>query len=347
MTKFKKITFLLFLSSFLFISLFFIAPALAVNMEFVPQIGIPDSEFVEGTGVTVGRASGSVMTSDLLARYVNAFYKWGLSIVGVIAVLMLMAGGIVWLTSAGDSEKIGQAKKMIGGSLFGAFLLVGAYFFLNTINPDLTNLPVIELDIIKKENISNSGFVSNAEKIAYVCLSGSLTCANTTPPSLNVELQACYNKFGQLPNNCLGTDSPKRFCCGVNENTQTKANVYCEDKSDGTACQINETSGFGSGYCANKICKPCTYFGLSCLNSYECLSSSLLKCGYGDIAGVTFPSNCNKGYCGDRPHNEENSNCGPNYLGKCLKYVGIYTCPGDTSAYDGGTECGSGLKCCK
>lgn len=352
MKKIKKTIALLFLSAYLIIGLGTAMPTLAISLtspdtaEFTPQISIPGSEFQQGVSTTVGHASGSVMSSDLLARYIKAFYNWGLSIVGVLAVLMLMAAGVIWLTSGGDSGKIGNAKKMIAGSLLGTFLLVGAYFFLNTINPDLTKLPAIEMDLIKKQNVASNGFVSNAEKISYVCLSGSLTCANTSPPSLNVELRACYNKFGQNPNTCIGTDSPTRFCCGINADTQAAADVACKSKSNGTPCKINDTAVVGSGYCVDNKCKQCTYFGLSCTNSYECLGASLLQCGFGDVGGITSPSNCNSGYCADRPK-KQNENCGPNFTGKCLPWSGVYSCPGGTNAYNGGTECESGLKCCK
>lgn len=156
MKNFKKISHCLFFSFYLLLSFSLITPALAEstsNIEFSPQISIPGTEFQQGTGVAVGEESGGIVRSDLLARYVSAAYTWGLSILGVIAVLMLMAGGIIWTTSFGDSGKIEQAKKMISGSLLGSFILVGAYFLLNTINPNLTNLPVIEMTVIKKINI--------------------------------------------------------------------------------------------------------------------------------------------------------------------------------------------------
>lgn len=119
------------------------------NVQFTPQIGIPGSEFQQGVGVNIGEETKTKVTSDLLGRYVVSFYNWGLSIGGVLAVLMLMAGGLIWLTSAGDSGKIDDAKKMISGSLLGVLLLVGAYFFLNTINPDLTKMPILEIDTVK------------------------------------------------------------------------------------------------------------------------------------------------------------------------------------------------------
>lgn len=164
MKNFKKIGTILFLSAYLFIG-FSVSPVFAADeVKFIPQISIPGSEFQQGVSTTVGSISSTTVTSDLLARYVKAFYNWGLSIVGVLAVLMLMAGGLIWLTSAGDSGKIDNAKKMISGSLFGTLLLVGAYFFLNTINPDLAKLPVIEMDVIEKKSVGAPTTCSEANE---------------------------------------------------------------------------------------------------------------------------------------------------------------------------------------
>lgn len=351
MKRFKKFGAIIFLSAYLFIGFGLTVPfksLAAAAPQFVPQIGIPGSDFQQGAGTTIGSegtnavTGEAVMRSDLLARYIAAFYNWGFGIVGVIAVLMLMAAGVIWLTSGGDSGKIGNAKKMIEGALMGTGLLVGSWFLLNTINPNLTNLPALEMVVIS--NISES-FLTNAEKISYVCMSDSLTCANTNPPSLNINLETCYQKFGQTPNNCTGTENPNRWCCGINANTQAKANLFCKDKSDGTACKINETSKEGTGYCFNNECKQCTYYGLSCTNSYECLSGSLMICGNGDAPNVDFPSNCNAGFCAGISA-KENDSCGANNEGKCLAAT-LYTCPGNTQAVGGGTNCDSGLKCCK
>jgi hypothetical protein len=162
MTRFKKFGALFFISAYLFIGGAIVAPKVSLAaldpVKFTPQISIPGSEFQQGVSTTIGTATDTenlitgqmerVMRSDLLARYIAAFYNWGLYIVGALAVLMLMAAGLIWLTSMGDPGKIGQAKKMIGGSIMGTALLVGAWFFLNTINPDLTKLPSIDAIII-------------------------------------------------------------------------------------------------------------------------------------------------------------------------------------------------------
>lgn len=158
MKNFKKIRTTLFFGAYLIISINLILPisAQAVDVNFSPQVGIPKTEFEKGTPIKIGdvtenSATGeTVMQSDLLARYISAFYGWGLSIVGVISVLMLMAAGVIWLTSAGDSGKITNAKKMVEGSLLGGALLISSWFLLNTINPNLTKLPAIETVIIDK-----------------------------------------------------------------------------------------------------------------------------------------------------------------------------------------------------
>jgi len=352
MKNFKKISALLFLSAYFIIG--FITPTLAADnipteVKFTPQISIPGTEFQSGTGVKVGETSGATTSSTLLARYISAFYTWGLSIVGILAVLMLMAGGLIWITSAGDTGKIGSAKKMISGSLFGSLLLVGAYFFLNTINPDLTKLPALKMTQIGKIEVDN-GFMDGAEKVAYVCLPESLTCAQTVPASLNINLSACQKKLGALPNCDKDFDKvgyhQVAWCCGMNSNTQAVADKACVGQANGTACKITDTAGTGTGYCNNNRCKQCVNFGSACSNDYECKSGSLLQCGYGDDAGITYSSKCSSGFCANKP-GKENASCGANNSGTCKVYSGIFSCPGSTQAVDGGTSCDTGLKCCK
>ena len=63
------------------------------SLNFTPQISIPNSEF-NGTAIKAGNfdeGSGK-MNSDLLARYIKAFYNYGLTIAGILATLVLMGG---------------------------------------------------------------------------------------------------------------------------------------------------------------------------------------------------------------------------------------------------------------
>ncbi|MEK7555557.1 MAG: hypothetical protein AAB516_01925 [Patescibacteria group bacterium] len=76
---------------------------------------------------------------------VNRIYIYALSVVGAVAMGVLVYGGILHTISAGNSSKQQDAKEWITGAIWGLALLLGAYLILWTINPDLVSLkdPVI------------------------------------------------------------------------------------------------------------------------------------------------------------------------------------------------------------
>ncbi len=81
-----------------------------------------------------------------IAGQIANFYTWALGIGALVALLVLIYGGIVYTTSAGNESRIGEAKEWVFGALIGLFLLFGSYLILNTINPELTKLKDITLE---------------------------------------------------------------------------------------------------------------------------------------------------------------------------------------------------------
>lgn len=89
-----------------------------------------------------------------LAKYIGGLQRYAIGIIGIIAVITLMMGGVIWLTSGGDQNKIGEAKNWIIGSITGLVLTLGAYLLLYTINPDLTVLKNIDVSYLSKIDLS-------------------------------------------------------------------------------------------------------------------------------------------------------------------------------------------------
>ena len=220
MKKFKKFGATFLISFYLLISFSFIVPqkSLATDVQFTPQVTIPESDFTQGKGTVIGGTSTNdkgetVIQSDLLARYIKAFYNWGLSIVGVIAVLTLMAAGVIWITSGGESEKIGKAKQMIGGSLLGAALLAGSWFILNTINPNLNKLPAIETTVITPK-VDTPNVIDDEAGCKLICPpSSGKSCVKTS------EYVYDNNKQKQYVNKwiCVDPKITKMMCCQYEE----------------------------------------------------------------------------------------------------------------------------------
>ncbi|KXK10301.1 MAG: hypothetical protein UZ22_OP11002000814 [Microgenomates bacterium OLB23] len=62
----------------------------------------------------------------------NLIFLAGASVV-LILFIMLVIGAFKYLTSAGDEEKLGAAKKTITYAFLGLFLFMGSYLILNII----------------------------------------------------------------------------------------------------------------------------------------------------------------------------------------------------------------------
>ncbi len=75
-----------------------------------------------------------------LPDYISALYKIALVIVTLSAVLMLSIGGFLYLTSAGNTSSMGNAKEIIYDSLIGLVIALSAWLVLYVINPDLVEL---------------------------------------------------------------------------------------------------------------------------------------------------------------------------------------------------------------
>lgn len=72
-----------------------------------------------------------------ISSYLVALYNFFLSIVGIVAVMMLILGGMRYISSAGNSSALSDAKDMIQSAITGLFLALFSWIIISTINPDL------------------------------------------------------------------------------------------------------------------------------------------------------------------------------------------------------------------
>ncbi len=147
--NYKKI----FFFTFLFLIIFSLSLQITQAVEFKPNVRIPGTEFA--SVVNFEETTGTYY----VARYVRAIYDYGISIGAILATVVLMAAGVIWLTSGGSQDKIGQAKNMISGSIIGLLLLFGSYTILNLVNPELVNFHVSDIPAIGK--LQSSTYCNN------------------------------------------------------------------------------------------------------------------------------------------------------------------------------------------
>ncbi len=75
-----------------------------------------------------------------IGDFLQYTYKLVIILAGVLAVIMIIIGGIEWMTSGGSPDRITQGRKRIGGAIVGLILAVTSYMILYQINPYMVNL---------------------------------------------------------------------------------------------------------------------------------------------------------------------------------------------------------------
>jgi hypothetical protein len=75
-----------------------------------------------------------------LTQMIAWFYVFIVGISGLAAFVMIVWGGVQWMTSAGNPGQAGDARDKIQKALLGLLIVLASYLILQIINPDLTLL---------------------------------------------------------------------------------------------------------------------------------------------------------------------------------------------------------------
>lgn len=89
-----------------------------------------------------------------IGDFIQFIYKYGFVIASVVAVLMVITGGAMWIFSGGNSDTITGAKKKIGGAMMGLILLALSYSILNLVNPYLVNMRLPDIWAINEAGLA-------------------------------------------------------------------------------------------------------------------------------------------------------------------------------------------------
>lgn len=116
------------------------AQTTAIGAEtFTPEVPLP--------GVFEGTQDAD---ETLLSRYLRAIYVYFIWIVGVVATVMVIYGGLRWVAAAGNPGQIKEARDIIDNAVIGVIIGLTSVVLLNIINPKLTQLVLPGLTRIEK-----------------------------------------------------------------------------------------------------------------------------------------------------------------------------------------------------
>ncbi len=225
-----KILIIFFLAIFIFqlsslIFLFTLPQASqAATASFQPQVGI-------GTDFQTGKSYSPDGNTRIIGEYIRAIYKYAIGIVGILAAVVLMIGGILWIVAGGNATTIGEAKAWIGASLTGLVLALMSYLILATVNPALVDLKTVNLKKVS-ETINGCCIYTSGEGQIVSDISN-LECSRNKGTFYK-------DKFAQN-GKCI-TESERVGCCVVSFRTGAALianNKYCYKNFKSSECSLS------------------------------------------------------------------------------------------------------------
>ncbi|KKS25230.1 MAG: hypothetical protein A2736_00185 [Candidatus Yanofskybacteria bacterium RIFCSPHIGHO2_01_FULL_41_27] len=98
----------------------------------------PELTIKEGGDDFTGTVPIGVPTGyQSLGELITFIFAWSLRLLGITVFVMIFYAGVLWMTAAGNTGQVGEAKKRMTNAVLGAILLLSAYLILYTVNPDL------------------------------------------------------------------------------------------------------------------------------------------------------------------------------------------------------------------
>ncbi|MFH1226265.1 MAG: hypothetical protein V1684_03210 [bacterium] len=246
----KKIIFLVILS----VGLFFSLAVVAADLNYGPQTPFPGFQGTVNDKMPITNAS--------FGQYVGALYKYGVVLGASLAVIVMMIGGIIWLTSAGSADKIGQARSYIGGALGGLVLLLCSYLILYTINPDLVKLQSLNIKKVDEIKIIAPDIkiccLQSTGVYAYEMIRSGEKCDyHDLPP---VEDDRCksvggddYEKNKKICDNLVGSEYGFWPFKGTSKGFPVTGNAQCQEDCKAAGGANYDKGCFYEGYPISKV----------------------------------------------------------------------------------------------
>ncbi len=230
----KKIISIIFA---LFFNLLVIFPVFAAAGDYTPLVKIP------GVSANAG-----------LFSYLSGVYSFLISIVGILAMAVLVYGGMRYVTSAGNPASVEEAKDSINSALVGLLLALVSWLIFATINKDILVLKPVGVGL-PTSAYGNAGKTfscamptgNGTPDATCTCLDGAKVYSSKKTVILTLFVDTNYNATGKL------TDQS-----GVGVAGKTIKFIWGDPVLGSNTSLINPTTGADGSYSYNPLRSKCS-----------------------------------------------------------------------------------------
>lgn len=210
---------------------------------------------IGGTDLVGGSASQSIPT---LTKFLFNLAVW---ICILAAILTLILGGIQYITASGDVGKMTAAKGRIYNSLLGLAILVGAYFVLQKMNPDLVIPKITYVPLQQGVILFTEDGYKEIVKASDDSIINDLIQSNNAF-RINYDLPDLTKEFGELvvyPNDDLNFENFELYAIGFWGSRESQSIVaFYPQKNYSTTYATNPTKYISAIGEVDKDGKPLT-----------------------------------------------------------------------------------------
>ncbi len=150
-----------------------------------PSLGSP----IPGVDLTPAQLVGDDVDVPFLAQYINGAYRYMVTIVLIVSIVMVVYGGFRYLVGASIGD-IQAGKKIIQDALIGMLLVLGAYMLLNTINPATLNFTALRLVFVSRIDIESGLLATQADTLDPIDAASSGRIASPSYTDCPVDLSS-------------------------------------------------------------------------------------------------------------------------------------------------------------
>ena len=108
-----------------------VAP-LAVSANYVPQ----QVTFDPNTNAQRNTGLGNASPTEITQRIIQIV----LSVLALLALVLVIYGGYIWMLARGNEEEVGKAKAILEGALFGLVVVLASYGITSYVFQNLINI---------------------------------------------------------------------------------------------------------------------------------------------------------------------------------------------------------------
>ena len=129
------------------------------------------------------------------------FYYFIVGIAGLAVFVMLIWGGVQWLTSGAIPAQASEAKDRIKSALLGLVLILASFLVIQVLNPELTIIKSPSLTNLSREALSNLGVSEDDNAPLGQTKRGIYLCDSTD----------CAGEFAYIDDTVLGCEAINDF----------------------------------------------------------------------------------------------------------------------------------------